>query len=549
MLIKLAVGAVFAAAIELSSWQLAGPQGNVELSKETTFIFGPPADDGLPNYAQAILDYQRRGVTPENNAARLFWQAMGPVELTPEHHALLFKVLRVPESSAPCVVEVTDDDMVNRVANWLSSQTGVEAPSGQAGPAPDVEQLRKRAGDAVSAMSKRPWRSDALPPVAETLATTTEALDLIVAAAALPRFYSPPPNVLENPEVPMVEALLPHAKAARRAVRSLLARAMNRAGEGQYDAAWQDILACWRLGDHLCRNAVLIEKLVGMAFRQVAKDCTVALLQVEDLPEEFAKQILDDLNAQTSSIDVGHALDDGERLMFLDTVLRHITARLGGPGAAAAGAPPAIEEDFDPNLPLRITNRWLDRWQKAALVEDWAERQKAAAQFEADLTELAAGLETKKLLAKFSRSKREEVVGEIMVTLLMPSVTSVIEAQQRDCVGLTLTRTAAALAVYRGQQGEYPSALDALVPALLDEVPRDLYGQGTLVYERRGDGYLLYSVFENGVNDGGTDFGGEIVKGEWAKEDARLERDHENSDFVIRMPRPWPPLIPATDAP
>jgi hypothetical protein len=50
----------------------------VQLSKETTFITEPLAVDGLPNFALAIMEREKEGVTPENNGARLFWIAMGP---------------------------------------------------------------------------------------------------------------------------------------------------------------------------------------------------------------------------------------------------------------------------------------------------------------------------------------------------------------------------------------------------------------------------------------------------------------------------------------
>lgn len=52
----------------------------IRLAKQTTHLVSPLAEDGLPNYSLAILEHERAGVTPENNAAPLFWQAMGPGE-------------------------------------------------------------------------------------------------------------------------------------------------------------------------------------------------------------------------------------------------------------------------------------------------------------------------------------------------------------------------------------------------------------------------------------------------------------------------------------
>jgi hypothetical protein len=50
-------------------------------------------------------------------------------------------------------------------------------------------------------------------------------------------------------------------------------------------------------------------------------------------------------------------------------------------------------------------------------------------------------------------------------------------------------------------------------------------------------GYLLYSVFENEVDDDATDHQGEIVAGEWLPEKSE-DLDFENSDLVIRVPMP-----------
>jgi hypothetical protein len=105
-------------------------------------------------------------------------------------------------------------------------------------------------------------------------------------------------------------------------------------------------------------------------------------------------------------------------------------------------------------------------------------------------------------------------------------------------VALDLTRVAAALAVYRAEQGEYPETLDQLVPGVVAQVPNDLYSGKPFIYRRMPDaGYLLYSVFENGKDDGGTDYAVEVVKGEWVEEE-RDEADYENSDLVIRVPMP-----------
>jgi hypothetical protein len=50
-------------------------------------------------------------------------------------------------------------------------------------------------------------------------------------------------------------------------------------------------------------------------------------------------------------------------------------------------------------------------------------------------------------------------------------------------------------------------------------------------------GYLLYSVFYNGTDDGGTDGDKLIFEGEWVSEREPVDYFNE-SDYVIRVPRP-----------
>ena len=48
------------------------------ISKETTRITAPLRKDGYVDYVTALNEHFRAGVTVRNNAAVLFWQAMGP---------------------------------------------------------------------------------------------------------------------------------------------------------------------------------------------------------------------------------------------------------------------------------------------------------------------------------------------------------------------------------------------------------------------------------------------------------------------------------------
>ncbi len=54
------------------------PANQFTISPETTVLIGPLTEDGLVDYAEAIRIRNREEVPPEQNAARLLLEAMGP---------------------------------------------------------------------------------------------------------------------------------------------------------------------------------------------------------------------------------------------------------------------------------------------------------------------------------------------------------------------------------------------------------------------------------------------------------------------------------------
>ena len=80
-----------------------------------------------------------------------------------------------------------------------------------------------------------------------------------------------------------------------------------------------------------------------------------------------------------------------------------------------------------------------------------------------------------------------------------------------------------ALAAFHSDHGHYPAALVELAPKYLEKIPDDLFSGKPLIYRLEGDGYLLYSVGPNGLDDNGND---EVPLGD---------------DIRVRIPVPVPP--------
>ena len=75
--------------------------------------------------------------------------------------------------------------------------------------------------------------------------------------------------------------------------------------------------------------------------------------------------------------------------------------------------------------------------------------------------------------------------------------------QQRLVAHLRLLSTELAVRCYQSEQGRAPAALTQLVPKYLQQVPLDPFTGRPLVYRPQGANWLLYSVGEDGSDDGG----------------------------------------------
>ncbi len=89
--------------------------------------------------------------------------------------------------------------------------------------------------------------------------------------------------------------------------------------------------------------------------------------------------------------------------------------------------------------------------------------------------------------------------------LLLPAADRAQLKAMQAQVRSDLTRVACALERYRWARGSYPENLNALVPSFIDKLPLDLMSGQPLLWRRETpQSYVLYSVGENFLDDGGT---------------------------------------------
>jgi hypothetical protein len=493
-------------------------KGHFTLTKETTHVTRPLDKEGYPDYSAALNERLRKGATPENNAVVLLWQAMGP---RPEGGsgmpAEFFELLGMKEPPK-------DGNYLVGLSQYARDQLKIA-------PGKDTEEIL----DQESRATQRPWTAKDYPNLAAWIKANEKPLALVVEASGRSHYFSP----LVTRKTPkgsegLIGALLSGVQKCREAANLLTARAMLRVAGGDTDGAWKDLLACHRLGRHGGSGGTLIEGLVGVAIDAIACKADLAFLERGKLDARRIAGCLADLQKLPPTPEMASKVDLAERFMFLDSAMmidrygvKYLEAAAGGRENNKLGT--YIGDwliygiDWDPAL--RTGNHWYDRMAEALREKERPAREEQLKDLEIELKETRAAIINEGKLRELvlgSAKDKGKLVGDILITLLMPAVIKVQSAADRCRQIQDNTILAFALAWYERDHGRYPKELDELAPKYLAAVPKDLFSGTGLKYRPEEKGYLLYSVGVNGKDEGGR----------WSDDDP------PGDDPSVRMPLP-----------
>jgi hypothetical protein len=509
------------------------PVVRVTISRETTRITGPLKPDGYVDYVTALDQHFKKGVTPENNAAVLFWKAMGPGPLGKQREEYCRKlgIPPLPENGH----------------YFIPFDKYIEANRGER----SYQELMKQYNETF----QRPWTAKEFPLLADWLKANQEPLALVVEASRRPRRYDP---LLFDKTKMVIWILLPGLQSYRSSVYVLSMRAMLRLEKGQMEEAWDDLLACHRLARLAGQGLTLIDALVGISIETIACTGDQAMVQSGRLTAKQARKMQDDLAKLAPMLRMADKIDLAERFLFLDctqscaqhgfsmlrTIENAVTLTEGLAmlmGLEAGRGPGVIIEKFlqevtdwlgqvctDWDFVLLMGNLYFDQMVEAVSLPTRDQRTVSLrmidmACHEAKATALDPGsLQLSELLnPQKAVSKR---VGKYLVGLLITSVLKVADAEDRAAMLLDLDRLAFALTVYRADHGSFPAKLADLAPRYMSRIPTDIFNNKDLHYRREGSGFLLYSVGVNGFDDGGK-----------SRQDGTAEYDWQD-DLVFRVP-------------
>jgi hypothetical protein len=529
----------------------AGPAGAkprvlVTISKETTYITEPLRPDGYPDYLAALNQRCRRGVTPENNAAVLFWKAVGPQPIDQQRRKPYFETLRMarPPETGEYFIDWWD---------YMTAQTPSAGP-GKVTPEAYQESLR----DQFDIATRRSWTNKEFPVLARWLSINEEPMAVLVEASRRPRRYDPWFETKDEGGIDIADRTLARW---RDTAKAFVVRANRRIREGETTAAWEDILACHRWARLMGQGPLLIEALVAASIEDLAEGGDLAMLQFARLDARQISKMRHDLAELPAVFTVADKLEVGERFFVLDSLLH--AARQSSLSRKAMVAKlrelsfifsvglgdnetlkPIFESlqsvDVDWDTTFRACNRWYDRSANAGRKPTRAERAKSIAEIGKEVRGMQKAAKLFNLAGLSDRQRQQAVserLGESLAAIGSSWLLPVIDLADRIAMQPRLIDVAFALAAFRVEKGSYPERLSDLSPKHLATVPKDFFdNDADLHYRREGAGYLLYSVGPNGKDDGGK-----------TREDRYKPGASEGADWddlVVRMPPEEPKSKP-----
>jgi hypothetical protein len=508
---RLAICCLLASSVALADDPSAAERIGLEIGPDTTVISGPLNEFGYPNHLRYLDEQMAAGVTREENFWAGMWEACGNFEgSSPEFIQEVEAKLGIEIGAERKMVNIFDDPAtVNRLGEM----------QGQA--------------------SSRPWTRDEFPEIAEWLDANADELDLVHEAVTRPKAYSPLVCGSNYQATPMIAVLLPHVQGSRDVARQLTARAMLRLAEGDEAGAWDDLLTCHRLANHLGKGWTMIERLVGIAIHAMAQDPTALWLSQSTLPPDELLACWEELAPALAPISFAECVNVGERMMFVDTVLALQTGRVSSRELYGLAETPVqsdglklFETDIladlndakfklydlvmfasDINETLRYGNGMYDDLHRILLLPNHLDRVARMNDPEGKLAENAAIVgSTESVLAEYFLSSDEDfelLPARMMTGLLMPAIKQAEEAQTRMHGKAATLQAAFAVKIAIALTGETPADIASLrdLGNAVPPIPLDPYSGGELLLVEDPRGLVIYSVGTDGQDDNGFTFG------------------------------------------
>lgn len=299
-----------------------------------------------------------------------------------------------------------------------------------------------------------------------------------------------------------IHAALPHLSMLRDAAKIYALRCAAHLALGDSAAAYEDFRGVLRLYTATAQEPSLIAGLARVAILTTAENAVWTGLFGRQWADAELRRIGDDLAPLRLFAD--YRLGMSSERGFSNMIHEQLRGMSGAKihellTTASAPTPP---DQASVNGQARLFSAFPCGW-------IYRSQERANRYFDEMLERVS--VEPPRVFAeRVVKSGPEQLVGtserlrHLFFFLLAPALNSVEGTYARAQTFTDQTRLACALELHRRAHGAFPATLDALAPALLPALLRDVMNGEPLRYRvTEGGGYLLYSVAWNLADDGG----------------------------------------------
>ncbi|MHC4462526.1 MAG: hypothetical protein ACYS30_14000 [Planctomycetota bacterium] len=311
----------------------------------------------------------------------------------------------------------------------------------------------------------------------------------------------------------MLSVLLPHLSGFRRIAFSLRWRAQLLAEQGRYEEAFSDIKTCYRFGQHLKGDKVLIEQLVAIAIEHIAVQALRNILSEHKINSSTLAVLQQDFEQMVAGEDFTPSLKT-EKLFMYDEIQRCFTEDRFGGGHLYLSRIRTIGSDHESvqtseELLVEVIfypRRWV-RAVKVLFFHPDKQQTREMADRYYDLWDKNAGKTPARLRAEeinIEKEAEELIKDNVLLMILAPALSRVSEISHRNRVDIEAALTIIAILRYEQDSGGYPQNLKQLMADdYLKQLPLDPFSDKPLVYKKTQDSFILYSVGRNFTDEGG----------------------------------------------
>ena len=272
-------------------------------------------------------------------------------------------------------------------------------------------------------------------------------------------------------------AVLPHYSKMREAARMLAFRSLVLAQEGKGDEALASLRASIRMSEHAQSDGVLIGALVGWAVHPLAAGPAQHILSATSPSVAACRETFEELDNLDPEAAFARALRVERVVYGLDQTSPF---RGGGlpDGMRKGAALFALSRDYDQLAYLRSMRRQID-----AVSLPWPRSKEESAE-------------------AYREVEADNMFLTVLSRMISPSFSRAHEAKERANAFIGTWQAALALTIHRAEKGRYPDDLETLRAAGWD-LPLDPFTQQDFRYRREGDGFVVWSLGPNMVDEGG----------------------------------------------